>query len=80
MIPRMDLYRTLEGQPPPPILQSLCFEYFAYKVLRTLELPVIVTHAISISCEDPRKVFQTLELHITVTHDLSILCAVAAKI
>jgi|ERR1019366_4960243 hypothetical protein len=61
--------RTLEGYPPPPRLQSLCFEYFAPKILRTLELRVVVTHAISIPCEDPRKIFQTLELHAMLTHD-----------
>jgi hypothetical protein len=62
------------------MLQSLCFEYFAPKVLRTLELRVVVTHAISIACEDPRKVFQTLDLHVTITPDLSILCETAGKV
>ena len=80
MIPRMDLYRTLEGYPSPPTLQSLCFEYFAPKILRTLELRVAVTHAISMPCEDPRKIFQTLDLHVIITPCLSIFCEFLGKV
>ena len=80
MIPRMDLYRTLEGVPLPPTLQSLCFEYFTPKVLRILELRVVVTHAISIACADHRKIFQTLDLHVIITPYLSIFCKIPGKI
>jgi hypothetical protein len=67
MIPQNGSLQNIGRVPPPSMLQSLCFEYFAPKVLRTLELRVVVTHAISITCEDPRKVFQTLDVHVIIT-------------
>ena len=67
-------------QTPSPGFHVFCFQYFACKVLKGIDLHVHVRFLFSIACKFSRKVLKDLGLHVEKKRLFSILCTCRRKI